>query len=262
MARVVLFTGAGTSAESGIPTFRTEDNSLWKTFDINTLCNFNTFRNNRSEVCEFYNTFRKKIAETQPHEFHHFVKKWQDNLKERDISLIVITQNVDDLFEKAGIENVVHIHGDIRYMQCIGMNHKFFIGYKDQKIDTECPSCICKTCKPGVVFFNEKAPLYADVYKLLTSLTRKDALLVIGTSCSVFPIHEFTRNKKSYQIYSAMELSDSVKIEDFDNILLGRCSATIKEIKAVVEIHLEEMKDVEISNIVRRKRTGKHPTYW
>jgi NAD-dependent deacetylase len=231
--RIILFTGAGTSAEAGIPTFRTNDNALWKHADPLEVCNIMNFRNNCEKVCDFFNIFRKIIQNAQPTSFHHSVKEWQSDLSTQNIKLEVYTQNVDDLFEKASVENVYHIHGDIRYMQCIGKNHTWFIGYDDMDINVSCPQCGCKKCKPGVVFFNEMAPLYPQTHKMLKSLNQNDVLLVTGTSCNVFPIEDYLCNMRPYKIFSALEIPDSISKQYFDMIYLEPCTTAIRKIMSL-----------------------------
>ena len=264
MERIILFTGAGTSAESGIPTFRTDDKgniALWNKVNPNTVCNMRTFRGNRDVVCSFYNEFRTMVGKTEPNTFHHEVKKWQVDLEKRGVKLIVITQNVDHLFEKAGIENVYHIHGDIRYMQCLAFNHTWNVGFEEQKVDTMCDVCTCKVCKPGVVFFNEQAPLYPLTYKMLASLNEKDALIIVGSSCSVFPIWEFL-GKNAYKIYSALEMSKYVEQEKFDVVILDKCSTAISKIREMTEKKMKEYEDNPPKATVRKKKSGKYPQYW
>src|ERR1044071_2734847 len=190
--KIVLFTGAGTSAEAGIPTFRTDEGSFWSTDHPMEVANIITFRRNacgnRETSRVFHNKLRQLVSVTEPTEFHHAVRQWQLTAKARSIDFHIITQNVDDLFEKAGVEDVQHIHGDIRYLQCLAFNHKFFVGYEEQGKDIRCPQCNCGVIKSGTVFFDEDAPLYSPVMKLLKSLGNGDVLLVLGTSCTVFPL--------------------------------------------------------------------------
>lgn len=229
-SRIILFTGAGTSAESGIPTFRTTFDSLWNNFDPFAVCNMMTFRNNRKQVCDFHNLFRRMIRDAQPTAFHHAVKRWQSQLREDGVDMEIYTQNVDDLFEKAGVENVYHVHGDIRYMQCIAKNHRWYVGYEDQVFDARCRECLCKVCKPGVVFFGETAPLYPQTHKMLKELGKDDVLVVIGTSCSVFPIKEYLGNMMPYKIFSALEMPEDISEAYFDKIYLEPCTEAIEKI--------------------------------
>jgi len=235
--RVVLFTGAGTSAEAGIPTFRSEagEVALWNSHDPKDVCNIFTYRDN-IEICrEFYNDFRQLVKETQPTDFHRKVSQWQNILASGGNELLVITQNVDDLFERAGVKDVLHIHGDIRYMQCCICDHRWYVGYERQEEVTTCPQCEATFCKPGVVFFGENAPAYEEVIYLLESLSTDDALVVMGTSCSVFPIHYFLEKPEPYKIFSALDLPAKLLTIPIDEIILDRCTVAIDGIISVIE---------------------------
>ena len=83
----------------------------------------------------FHNKLRRLVAAAQPTDFHREVRQWQLDAEKDNIEFIVCTQNVDDLFEKAGVQNVLHVHGDVRYLQCLGFNHRWFIGYDNQEED-------------------------------------------------------------------------------------------------------------------------------
>lgn len=231
---IVLFSGSGTSVTAGIPSFRGVDNSFWNNYDLNEVANINTFRQNKDKVTAFYNDFRELVKETLPTEFHKKVKLWQDELQSKNIKLTVITQNVDDLFEKAGVENIIHIHGDLRYYKCIGFGHRWFIGYTSQKLENRCPVCNCKICKPDVVFFNEFAPEYQRTCKLLKSLGKTDVLAVIGTSCNVFSLNEYISNGRVLKIFNAMEIPEAFKNNGnmalFDYVYLESCETAIEKI--------------------------------
>ncbi len=233
MKRVILFTGAGTSVASGIPTFRVDTDgktAFWNDINPMEVSDIYTFRDNRELSCEFHNYFRTMISHSQPNSFHYKIKQWQDDLREHGTQLIVITQNVDDLLERVGVVNVRHIHGDIRYMQCLGRNHTFYIGYENQDVDRKCAECNCKKCKPGVVFFNENAPLYPETYKLLHSLSSRDALIVIGTSCTVFPIKSVVQKEKPLKVFSALTFPVTLDQKYFDKMFLGKCTDVIQNI--------------------------------
>jgi NAD-dependent deacetylase len=238
MPKIVLFTGAGTSAEAGIPTFRTDKDSFWSQNHPTEVANIVTFRrnacDNREKSRAFHNSLRKLVETAEPTRFHHEVRSWQVEARMRNIDFHVITQNVDDLFEKAGVSDVQHVHGDIRYMQCLAYNHKWFVGYADQEAGVRCPRCNCGLCKPGTVFFDEDAPLYPQTVKLLKSLGRGDALVVAGTSCAVFPLEKYLANMRPYKVFTALEMPKDIARELFDDVILEPCTAAIDAIKAAV----------------------------
>ncbi len=226
---IVLFTGAGVSAESGIPTFRrvADDDDhkiryLWEEFDKDEVCNMLTYRQNIDKVTKFYNMFRDKVASCQPSSFHHDIKKWQDELMNHNVTLKVITQNVDDLFERAGIIDVIHVHGEINYMRCLKCDRKWLYN------ETGC-SCPQLNQKTDVVFFHEKTPMYKPAFRLLNSLRDGDFLIVAGTSCSVFPIKKFL-DTEAYKIFNALNIDEEIQYL-FQDIYLEPCTSAIASIK-------------------------------
>lgn len=238
MPRVVIFTGAGTSAEAGIPTFRVDADgktALWNNVDPKQVCDMTTYKKNKELCRTFYNDFRNLVSKTQPTDFHHKIARWQNELRERGVDLCVMTQNVDDLFEKANVRDVTHVHGDIRNMHCISCNHNWHVGYDEQKPDDVCPACSSDVCKPGVIFFNEHAPAYENLIRTLESLSDGDILIAIGTSCSVFPIQYFFEKDDIYKIYSALELPRQLRGIPLDEVILGRCTEVIDSIRNLTD---------------------------
>ena len=235
----MLFTGAGTSAEAGIPTFRTDQDSFWSVDHPMEVANIFTFRRNacgnRETSRVFHNKLRQLVSVTQPTAFHHAVRRWQIASAASGHDFHVITQNVDDLFEKAGVENVQKVHGDIRYLQCLAYNHRWFVGYEAQEQDVRCPQCNCGVIKSGTVFFDEDAPLYPTVMKLLKSLTNGDVLLVLGTSCTVFPLEQFLRNTRPFKVFNALEMPEGIDPVLFDKVYLEPCTSAIGKIRADVD---------------------------
>src|ERR1700748_76022 len=106
--QLIIFSGAGLSAESGIATFRDNANSLWNRFDPTVLAHYATWRQNFDRVHEFYNWRRSQLADVVPNAAHYAIADWQKRYE-----TIVFTQNVDDLLERAGCSNVVHLHGKL-----------------------------------------------------------------------------------------------------------------------------------------------------
>ena len=186
---ITFFTGSGVSAESGIATFRTEG-GLWKQYDLNVVCNIDTWRDNYDTVHTFYNTLRRQMSSAQPNAFHYAVAKWSN---EHDV--INITQNADDLFERAGCKNVIHVHGYYKDLKCIACGHEFQTS-GDWNIADPCPQCLVndRNMKPNVVFFGETAPRYDDMYQAIRNVFENDLLIVAGTSEQVIPISSYMQS--------------------------------------------------------------------
>ncbi|WP_141112749.1 NAD-dependent deacylase, partial [Acinetobacter baumannii] len=183
MTKLVVFSGAGMSAESGIRTFR-DSNGLWENYDIQQVATPEAWERNPALVQRFYNERRKNILEAQPNEAHQYIAKLQDHY---DVQ--VITQNIDDLHERAGNQNVLHLHGNIRLAKSSGPDAQYttqFYEVNGWKLDLEqdfCPDGY--PLRPHVVWFGEAVPAYEEAIRLVQSA---DIFIVIGSTLSVYPV--------------------------------------------------------------------------
>ncbi|MDC5447996.1 NAD-dependent deacylase [Acinetobacter baumannii] len=199
MTKLVVFSGAGMSAESGIRTFR-DSNGLWENYDIQQVATPEAWERNPALVQRFYNERRKNILEAQPNEAHQYIAKLQDYY---DVQ--VITQNIDDLHERAGSQNVLHLHGNIRLAKSSGPDAQYttqFYEVNGWKLDLEqdfCPNGY--PLRPHVVWFGEAVPAYEEAIRLVQSA---DIFIVIGSTLSVYPVaalvHEIPHYSKAYYI--------------------------------------------------------------
>lgn len=176
---LVVFSGAGMSAESGISTFR-DSGGLWENYNIEDVATPDAWRRNPELVQNFYNQRRKQIVETKPNEAHFIIKEL-----ERKFEVQVITQNIDDLHERAGSINVLHLHGHIRLAKSSGPNpdQKFYpITDWELKLTDVCDNGF--PLRPHVVWFGEEVPMLDAAAELIS---KADYLIVIGTSLNVYP---------------------------------------------------------------------------
>jgi len=188
--KLVVFSGAGMSAESGISTFR-DSGGLWEKYNIEDVATPQAWKNDPNLVTDFYNQRRKQILESVPNQAHIQLAKWEENF-----DTFVITQNIDDLHERAGSSHVLHLHGNIRLAKSSGPNQdKKYYSINDWELKA---SDVCDDgyrLRPHVVWFGEDVPAYQQAAELIASA---DILLVIGTSLQVYPaaglIHEATSN--------------------------------------------------------------------
>lgn len=203
MNRLLIFTGAGISAESGLSTFR-DSEGLWTKYDIEEVCNFINFRkykddaNKRHNMFQFYNEVKKSILKAEPNAAHYQVAKWQKEYGTERV--IIMTANIDNLFEKAGCEKVTHVHGDIFNMQCAACQNVWSIGNEEYE-DVRCPKCNSRLTKPHIVFFYENAPEYESMGYHFHPKRRHadDLLLYVGSSMSVIhPTVLFGEGKNSH----------------------------------------------------------------
>ncbi len=175
--KIVVLTGAGISAESGIQTFR-DSGGLWEGFDINEVATPEGWNKNQELVLEFYNQRRKNVREAQPNAAHFSLVKLEEKY---DVQ--IITQNIDDLHERAGSANIIHLHGEIMKARSIADEDRLYdLGEKDiQKGD------LCEKgyqLRPHVVWFGEDVPMMT---KAIAAAQNTDILIVVGTSMVVYP---------------------------------------------------------------------------
>ncbi len=177
--KIVFFSGAGMSAESGISTFR-DSGGLWEKYDINEVATPEAWKRNPDLVTDFYNQRRKQIIETSPNAAHNFITSL-----ENQFDVTVITQNIDDLHERAGSTNILHLHGNIRLAKSSGPNQENKLypieGWELTKND------LCDDgyrLRPHVVWFGEAVPALENAIPLIESA---DVFVVIGTSLQVYP---------------------------------------------------------------------------
>ena len=183
MSKIVIFSGAGLSADSGLGVFR-GSNGLWNNYDINKVCNINTWEENYNLVHEFYSKRRKEYLNAVPNSMHKMIANLQNEYGAERV--IVITQNIDNLLEKAGCTNVQHLHGFINFIHCTNCGKEYYI--EDDFVSKKCDRCGCTHFKPSIVFFGEAAPEYEKMYISILSLDENDGICVIGTEGSVIPI--------------------------------------------------------------------------
>lgn len=167
------------SAESGINTFR-DAGGLWEQYSIEDVATPQAWQKNPELVQAFYNMRRKQIIETEPNEAHKLIQELEDFGK-----VTVITQNIDDLHERAGSKNVLHLHGNIRFSKSSGPKQEatyFPINGWELKITDKCPDGF--TLRPHVVWFGEAVPMLDTAAR---EIEKADILIVIGTSLQVYP---------------------------------------------------------------------------
>lgn len=179
--KIVVFTGAGMSAESGIMTFR-DENGLWREKDWHELACVEAFENNRQRVLDFYNDRRRQLAGVCPNKGHLLLAQLE---KYHDVT--IITQNVDDLHERAGSTDVLHLHGDLRYVTSSKdpRNPEYTVEYPlDLPIEVDSIMQDGSPMRPNVVWFGESvenAPKAAGI------IEKAELFVVIGTSLKVYP---------------------------------------------------------------------------
>lgn len=188
---IVILTGAGISAESGLATFRSED-GLWNKHRVEDVATIEAFYRNPEYVHEFYNEMRLELLAAKPNPAHLAITDLQQKYPAK---VSVITQNVDTLHEKAGNKNVYHIHGQINQIVCLNCGHVFET-WGNISSEDKCPNCgICAMLKPNIVFFGEGLLHMDKVDRLLQTC---DLFLSVGTSGEVYPAAGFVQIAKMF----------------------------------------------------------------
>lgn len=219
---IVVLTGAGVSAESGLKTFRDND-GLWEEHRVEDVCTPEAFVRDRQLVQRFYNTRRKQlIHEAHPNPAHSALANFAKEFTGR---LTLITQNVDDLHERAGSRDVIHMHGELRKARCIYCDT---VTPWDEDLDDQacCPECNeVQSLRPHIVWFGEY-PL--GMGAINQALMDCDLFLSIGTSGQVYPAAGFVQQAKSYGAHCVeINLEPSAGQSLFDEHHYGPASTTI-----------------------------------
>ena len=188
MKKIVVFTGAGVSADSGIATFRDSD-GLWAQYHVEDVCTPEALKNNRAQVIEFYNMRRRESLSKQPNEGHIAIAKMEEWAE-----VIVITQNVDNLHERAGSKNVLHLHGELMKLRSERDSNLIYDiedGW-EQSLDARAEDGAL--LRPHIVFFGESVPMFDPACRIVQDA---DVLIVVGTSLAVYPAAMLVRYAKS-----------------------------------------------------------------
>lgn len=174
---MVVLSGAGISAESGIKTFR-DSGGLWEGHDIMEVASPEGWRRNRSLVQDFYNQRRRQLFECEPNQAHLILAEL-----ERDFQVSIITQNVDDLHERAGSSHVLHLHGELRKAQStLDPSLVYELDHWEIKEGDKCEKG--SQLRPFIVWFGEQVPMMEEAIAIASTA---DIFIVIGTSLQVYP---------------------------------------------------------------------------
>lgn len=177
MKKLVVLTGAGISAESGIPTFRDAD-GLWEGYDVMEVATPQGWKKNQALVLEFYNQRRKRALEVKPNRGHEILAAF-----EKDFDVTIITQNVDDLHERAGSSKVMHLHGSL-FESRSTVDEKLIYPIKGWQLNV---GDVCEKgsqLRPNIVWFGEMVPLIEVAEK---EVAKADIFIIAGTSMAVYP---------------------------------------------------------------------------
>ncbi len=206
MKHIVVLTGAGMSAESGLKTFRDAD-GLWEGHDVMEVATPQAFERNPELVLEFYNQRRRQLLEVEPNTAHFGLAELEQSHK-----VTIVTQNVDDLHERAGSTNVVHLHGELLKVRSTGNDHNIKAWTNDLVSGDVCEQG--HQLRPHIVWFGEAVPM---IEKAIDICMTADILVIIGTSMQVYPaaslMHYVPENTPTYFIDPKPAMSSKAHIE-------------------------------------------------
>ncbi|WP_437369097.1 SIR2 family NAD-dependent protein deacylase [Maribacter litoralis] len=176
MKNIVVLTGAGISAESGLKTFR-DSNGLWEGHDVMEVATPEGFQKNPELVLKFYNQRRRQLLTVEPNAAHKALAELETHF-----NVDIVTQNVDDLHERGGSSNVLHLHGELLKARSVNTENEIFDCRKDILLGDTCANGY--QLRPHIVWFGEAVPLLENAIKITE---KADCLIIIGTSMQVYP---------------------------------------------------------------------------
>lgn len=219
MQRIVILTGAGISAESGLGTFRDKD-GLWTRYDLNEVATPEGFARNPALVHDFYNARRANALDAKPNAAHAALARLQADWPG---TVTLVTQNIDDLHERGGSSAVIHMHGEIQRALCASCAHRWDAPRRMEPA-APCPSCGAPATRPDIVWFGEMA-YHMD--GILDALSQADLFVAIGTSGEVYPAAGFVE-------IAAEAGAETLEINlepsppgRFDHALIGKATDTV-----------------------------------
>lgn len=177
----MILSGAGLSAESGISTFRDSD-GLWENHDVMKVCSTQGWIDDHKYVTSFYNDRRSDLESKEPNYAHKILAQLEHDYRGR---IVHLTQNIDNLMEKAGSKDLIHLHGTLTDLRCEACMEIFDVGYTPQNGNETCPKCKNKRVRHNVVMFGEPAPKYSHIQQAIRECT---LFIAIGTSGAVIDI--------------------------------------------------------------------------
>ncbi len=222
-SNIVVLTGAGISAESGIETFRASD-GLWAGHDVEEVATPEGFARNPALVHQFYNARRAQLngGSVHPNPAHLALAELEAAFAGE---FLLVTQNVDNLHERSGSKNLIHMHGELNKVRCTRC-HNVFEHTEDLQVDAQCPDCgFSGTLRPDIVWFGEIPMLMEEIY---LELEQCDLFISIGTSGNVYPAAGFVQTAKNSGAHTVeLNLERSLVNHYFDESINGPASEIV-----------------------------------
>ncbi len=222
--KIFALTGAGISAESGMGTFRDKGGS-WARFDPMKLATPEAFARDPDAVQAFYNARRRNLLAAEPNAAHMALARLEAGLAAQGSDLMLVTQNVDDLHERAGSRQVVHMHGELLQARCTACD-AVSPWRDDLSAGERCPICRrAGELRPHIVWFGEM-PLHMDAIEI--ALATADCFVAIGTSGSVYPAAGFVSKARAAGLHTCeLNLEPSDNVDMFDELHYGPATTIV-----------------------------------
>ena len=221
---IVVLTGAGLSAESGLSTFR-DKGGIWARYDYRDVATPEGYARNPALVLDFYNQRRRQNAGVEPNAAHFALARLEE---EHPGDVLIVTQNIDPLHEAAGTRSLIHMHGEILKALCADCDARHAWGTADITLESECPSCgAAGRMRPDVVWFGEMPYRMEAIYE---ALRRCDLFLSIGTSGTVYPAAGFVaeaRRAGAHTVELNLEPSEGASL--FHEAIQGRATQVVPD---------------------------------
>jgi NAD-dependent deacetylase len=219
---IVVLTGAGLSAESGLHTFRDKD-GIWSKYDYREVATPEGYGRNPSLVLSFYNERRRQNAHVKPNAAHVALAELEARFQG---TVLIVTQNVDPLHEMAGSRNLIHMHGEIAKALCSECGARHTIGHQDITLETACPACATPgRMRPDVVWFGEMPYRMEEIYDALSAC---DLFISIGTSGTVYPAAGFVLEALRAGAHTVeLNLEPSEGVSGFREAIHGRATEIV-----------------------------------
>ncbi len=235
MSKVMIISGAGLSAQSGIRTFRDSD-GLWEEYDVMQVCSTQGWERDRELVTNFYNARRQDLKDKLPNKAHQTLATLEQRFPGQ---IMHLTQNVDNLLERAGCREIIHLHGTLTDLRCEACGHVWDVGYEAQNEYDACPRCESSAVRHNVVMFGESAPQYRHIYE---AVAQCELFVAIGTSGQVIDIvpiakefeHSVLINPKQEEYVTAFGSFEQKIDAFFEHFIQKKASEAADEMAAIM----------------------------
>ena len=232
--KILIFTGAGVSAESGVATFRTGDDGLWYNHKVEDVATPDGWRRDREKVLNFYNMRRSQLKDVQPNLAHQIIAEL-----EKDYDVTVVTQNVDNLHERSGSTKVIHLHGELTKVRSTLDSKLIYDWFEDCNIGDKCDKG--SQLRPHIVWFGENLdPKFVDMATVAAK--ECDICIVVGTSMQVAPANQIPFLTKPNTLIYVVDPSD------MDFHIDKQRRPFIEHIKDIASVGMEKIK-TDLKNI-------------